>query len=187
MHRAELDDIDRLLMVANTRHGPGGHWRVRAVADGTEHDHLVDPEDAIGFLVGHRIDVPPERPTRRQLAALQHVQLAMRRLAEGDEAAWAGHVTALLARARFRLGLDGQVEPASDGWNGLVESLLPALVGLRERQGQLRICGNDACRWLFFDRSRNGSRRWCDMSACGNRMKTRRYRRRHPAGAATPA
>jgi len=40
-------------------------------------------------------------------------------------------------------------------------------------------CGGEDCRWLFFDTSRNRSRRWCDMAECGNRAKVRRFRRRH--------
>jgi len=43
------------------------------------------------------------------------------------------------------------------------------------RGGEIRQCANDACRWLFLDGSRNASRRWCDMSACGNRAKARRH------------
>lgn len=32
------------------------------------------------------------------------------------------------------------------------------------------------CDWLFLDKSRNQSRRWCSMDACGNRIKmARRY------------
>jgi len=40
-------------------------------------------------------------------------------------------------------------------------------------------CGDDTCRWLFLDTSRNHSRRWCDMKICGNRMKARRFHARH--------
>lgn len=37
-------------------------------------------------------------------------------------------------------------------------------------------CADDrGCGWLFFDTSRNRSRRWCDMGDCGNRDKVRRY------------
>ena len=43
------------------------------------------------------------------------------------------------------------------------------------RGNEIRQCANDACRWLFLDGSRNASRRWCDMSACGNRAKARRH------------
>jgi len=47
----------------------------------------------------------------------------------------------------------------------------------------LRECASDTCEWLFLDRSRNQSRRWCAMSDCGNRAKARRYyERRKRAG-----
>jgi predicted RNA-binding Zn ribbon-like protein len=39
-------------------------------------------------------------------------------------------------------------------------------------------CGSPTCRWLFLDTSKNHSRRWCDMSLCGNRMKARRFQDR---------
>ena len=42
----------------------------------------------------------------------------------------------------------------------------------------VRECAGDNCGWLFMDRSKNHSRRWCDMKICGNRSKVRRYRRR---------
>jgi predicted RNA-binding Zn ribbon-like protein len=31
------------------------------------------------------------------------------------------------------------------------------------------------CGWLFYDMSKNRSRRWCDMAGCGSRVKMRRY------------
>jgi predicted RNA-binding Zn ribbon-like protein len=31
------------------------------------------------------------------------------------------------------------------------------------------------CGWLFFDSTRNHSRRWCTMAICGNRAKARRH------------
>lgn len=31
------------------------------------------------------------------------------------------------------------------------------------------------CGWLFLDSTRNASRRWCDMAACGNRAKAKRF------------
>ncbi len=42
----------------------------------------------------------------------------------------------------------------------------------------LRVCAAENCDWLFLDRSKNRSRRWCDMSVCGNRDKARRFYRR---------
>jgi predicted RNA-binding Zn ribbon-like protein len=42
-------------------------------------------------------------------------------------------------------------------------------------------CASERCRWLFLDTSKNHSRRWCDMTICGNRMKARRFHDRHEA------
>lgn len=38
---------------------------------------------------------------------------------------------------------------------------------------RIKICPN--CHWLYLDESRNRSRRWCDMSVCGNRAKAKRH------------
>jgi predicted RNA-binding Zn ribbon-like protein len=43
---------------------------------------------------------------------------------------------------------------------------------------RLKACDKESCRWVFFDHSRNRSSSWCSMSICGNRTKTRVYRRR---------
>jgi len=42
-------------------------------------------------------------------------------------------------------------------------------------QRLIRRCANPDCLWLFVDESRNGTRRWCDMTSCGNRAKARRH------------
>jgi predicted RNA-binding Zn ribbon-like protein len=44
---------------------------------------------------------------------------------------------------------------------------------------QLKLCGR--CRWLFLDRSRNHSRRWCSMESCGTDTKAERYVERRRA------
>ena len=43
---------------------------------------------------------------------------------------------------------------------------------------RLRICGGQDCGWLYLDRSRNGLRRWCEMSVCGTVEKNRRRAQR---------
>lgn len=42
----------------------------------------------------------------------------------------------------------------------------------------VRFCEAPDCEWLFLDHSRNRSRRWCDMTSCGNRQKARRHYQR---------
>jgi len=70
------------------------------------------------------------------------------------------------------------LEPASGG-SGLARVLgelhLLAVTGRLER---LKMCSSQECRWVFFDRSKPGNRRWCSSARCGNRHKTRSYRQR---------
>jgi predicted RNA-binding Zn ribbon-like protein len=40
---------------------------------------------------------------------------------------------------------------------------------------RVKECASETCEWVFLDQSRNRSRRWCDMSDCGNRAKARRF------------
>jgi predicted RNA-binding Zn ribbon-like protein len=74
---------------------------------------------------------------------------------------------------------------------GLPQVLFAVLTSAAEllasdRGGRIRECASANCTWLFVDESRNRSRRWCDMSACGNRMKARRHYRRARAARAAP-
>lgn len=43
---------------------------------------------------------------------------------------------------------------------------------------RLKACANDACRWLFYDRSKNRSKKWCTMDVCGDVANSRAYRLR---------
>jgi predicted RNA-binding Zn ribbon-like protein len=45
---------------------------------------------------------------------------------------------------------------------------------------RLKACRN--CCWSFYDYSPNRSATWCSMQLCGNRTKTRAYRRRRSRG-----
>ena len=40
---------------------------------------------------------------------------------------------------------------------------------------KLRICQGTNCSWVFFDSSKAGRRRWCDMAVCGNVAKSQRF------------
>jgi predicted RNA-binding Zn ribbon-like protein len=70
--------------------------------------------------------------------------------------------------------------PVGDAFAGLmipiVESAADAMI-LGEL-GRVRRCGDSRCPRVFFDRTKNGRRRWCDMATCGNRAKAARHRAR---------
>ena len=51
---------------------------------------------------------------------------------------------------------------------------------LDEHPARVRNCANPDCPFWFLDTTRSGTRRWCSMNVCGNRLKARRhYQRQH--------
>jgi predicted RNA-binding Zn ribbon-like protein len=72
--------------------------------------------------------------------------------------------------------------PTAPGVDGALGALLTIVVDATHdgSWGRLKACGT--CRWLFYDYSTNRSARWCSMTLCGNRSKTRAYRGRRRAG-----
>lgn len=47
---------------------------------------------------------------------------------------------------------------------------------------RLKRCAEHTCELVFWDLSKNRSRRWCSMRVCGNRVKSRAYAARQVAG-----
>ncbi len=54
---------------------------------------------------------------------------------------------------------------------------------LHGEPARLKRCAGHDCAWLFYDRSKNASRRWCQMADCGTQDKVRRFRQRQRSGA----
>lgn len=118
------------------------------------------------------------------LYRLFHAQ-AERREPQADDLALLG---GFLAEAAPRVALtriDGgyawRIGEAGATLAGLLSPVLWSATDLLggARLAKVKRCANDACQWLFIDDSKNGSRRWCSMSSCGNRAKA--YRHYHKA------
>ena len=170
--------LDQLLAVANSYHEPEA--RDSGDAGGPRwlpaHDHLDGAEAALEFLGRSGINLD-EAPAARHLARLREIRSAARALVD-DPAAYERSTARLLSDVEFRLDAHGRLSSGGHGWDGFTDSLLPALVELRDHADRLKVCDNDQCRWLFIDRSKNHSRQWCESASCGNRQRVRRFRER---------
>ena len=84
------------------------------------------------------------------------------------------------ARLSIEVTPSGQVafEPEAKGVAGALGRIVAvALEAMLDGSWQrLKACRQ--CEWSYYDYSRNHSARWCSMSICGNRAKTKAYRRR---------
>ena len=114
--------------------------------------------------------------------ALRALSLGNSGIAVPGEALAALERVGRAAQFTVRFGADGRarLEPAAQGVDGALGRIL-AVVHETMADGswwRLKGCPREVCHWLFYDRSRNGSGKWCAMSVCGNRTNTKAYRRR---------
>ena len=172
------------------------------------HEHLIEYADLVAFgrsagtispSQGRRLIDEAQRPPARAAALLRRATLLREaiwrvfdvfaksgRADAADLATIQEEELAALKRARFaqsgsdvayqwseELSLD---RPLWDIAHAAGE-LLRSKVDL----ARVRECGSATCEWLFIDKSRNHTRRWCDMNDCGNVAKVRRYRARQRA------
>jgi len=68
-------------------------------------------------------------------------------------------------------------EPA-DLWAPFIEATAEFLT--ETESSRIRQC--ESCVLHFFDTSKKGSRRWCSMNICGNKLKVAAYQKRKRAG-----
>jgi predicted RNA-binding Zn ribbon-like protein len=104
-------------------------------------------------------------PDRRRSDAATHLN-----------AAAANFPLVVCVSERGELELHPQPRGALSGLGRILADLqLAAESGNLDR---LKMCASEECRWVFYDRSKPATRRWCSSTLCGNRQKTRSYRNR---------
>jgi predicted RNA-binding Zn ribbon-like protein len=151
-----------------------------------QREWLGDPAALVAWARERQLVPARTRFSRRDLRRALELREAFRALLAAnrdrkrDEAALAvltesarsARLTAVFADGTPRLEAQAH---GIDGFRGrlLSVAVTAMLDGSWER---LKACQN--CRWAFFDESKNRSAHWCSMSLCGNRLKTRAYRRR---------
>ena len=124
------------------------------------------------------------RPTKAALRRAREVREAIRELLyENNRRRVSGDPQPTLRRAAdaARLTLDlrkPQLVAHAGGVDGALGRVL-AVVFTAMLDGtwpRLKVCRK--CEWAFYDNSKNRSGSWCSMQLCGNRLKTRAYRKR---------
>ncbi|WP_411105522.1 CGNR zinc finger domain-containing protein [Streptomyces sp. cmx-4-9] len=130
--------------------------------------------EAVGLADRFRADAP----------TLVHLLTAREVLARAvadpaDEKARA-LVDAVLEHGRIRatLGPEGpgeRAEFADPAWGPAWTAARDYLELLGSSPDRIRACAAESCVLHFHDVSRNGTRRWCSMAACGNRAKASRH------------
>jgi predicted RNA-binding Zn ribbon-like protein len=175
-------------------------------------DHLTDLPTALEWLRAHlllhqtAVTAALERAEAdpafgdRILGRIRRVRDAMRDLVEAQaerrppsrdhlaeiNRSLRTHYVYVLVPAPDGVSMDHRHEgdPVEGALGRLVESLAREVS--QGHVDRLRVCANEACQWVYFDTSRTGRRRWCDMATCGNRAKAARHRERRRESAGDP-
>jgi predicted RNA-binding Zn ribbon-like protein len=155
-------------------------------------DLLAEPAEARDWLVEAGLLAADAPLTDADLALAREVRDCVRCLLGTDGAAPAEQETEdlealrrLTAEHSVRLTLDdhGAFGLESARVDNVGDALFDLLLIIRGAQvdgtwSRLKMCANPDCQWVFYDRSRNQQGSWCDMAACGNRLKNRQLRAR---------
>jgi len=179
----------------------------RVPGAGPEKDHLATPEELLDWALRTGVVEPEEAPEIRlawqgeqALAAALAIREALYvvllvRLDEDLKPSLSyqpaleqlgTRYSAAVARAAVTLSFDTPTSARlgiGDVAAFAVQDRLAAIaidVLTTENVEDLRTCplSEGGCGWLFLDRSRNHTRRWCSMEDCGARVKARRLTER---------
>ncbi len=146
----------------------------RWIAASGRQDLLTDVAGAQQWLADNDLDLPADAATLRALVTARE---AILRAVKGETA---DDLNAVLEHGRIRRALtpDGPAtlpevgDPAwLPGWLA-ADNLLHLLASSPDR---IKKCAHPQCILWFLDTSKNGTRRWHSMAACGNRAKATRH------------
>ena len=146
--------------------------------DGTLVDLLATAESTRAWLTAAGLSEAAPGDPGSTCAALRQARAAMRDALSGRDTAPLNRV---LGHGRVRLSVSAALAPlrtldADDpAWQPAVTAAANLLDLLEQAPDRIKHCENPACALWFFDTTRNGTRRWCSMAVCGNRMKARRH------------
>jgi len=146
--------------------------------DGTLVDLLATAGSTRAWLTAAGLDEAPSGDPGSTRAALRQARTAIRDALSGRDTAPLNEV---LGHGRVRLSVSAGLVPlrtldADDpAWQPAVMAAANLLDLLEQAPDRIKHCENPACVLWFFDTTRNGTRRWCSMAVCGNRMKARRH------------
>ncbi|MCA0401575.1 MAG: CGNR zinc finger domain-containing protein [Proteobacteria bacterium] len=178
---------------ANTLPGRGTPYSrerlvsLAALADWAFHAGQIDALMYARIRAAPDADKPPPPEAirlREAVHAIVTARIAGEAPPEADTALLRDCAALGMRRGRFVSREDGRLDwqvPASESdveWL-LGRIALLAIEMLRQSDpARLRCCPAPDCGFLFYDSSKSGTRRWCDMAVCGNRAKARAFRTR---------
>lgn len=173
------------------------YWRDWRTGDRSkDKDKLKEREWLATWLVQHslRAELPLKLIELEQLQQLRSLMWeAVQKLVQGHTPDRAlleqlnGYMVRGPAIRQIVWNADGQAEisllPQRADWEQVMAEIASSFAAalVEKETSRFRICENPDCLWVYYDDTRNRSKRYCDDKMCGNLMKVRRFRARKKA------
>jgi predicted RNA-binding Zn ribbon-like protein len=171
-------------------------WR----GDGAIDDRLDNPKWLDQWVKEHQLSVD-HRPSLKELNALKRLRTFLHRIvtdfaansspSEDDiEALNKVMADGAVIRQIRRSGdhYNWSLFPLGHQWSHVQAEIVSSMAQMMAEgeRSRVRICDNPNCLWVYYDDTRNRSKKYCDDKQCGNLMKVRRFRARQKAAADLP-
>ncbi len=172
-------------------------WR----GDGTAVDRLDNSEWLDQWTHAQRL-VVDHPPSSKALESLKRLRTFLHRMVQAlvdrespnlEDIVALNKILSEGAVIRQVSGQDGRFEfnlvPIGRQWENVEAEIAASFARLLTEgdPSRIRICDNPSCLWVYYDDTRNRSKRYCDDKMCGNLMKVRRFRARKKAESGLPA
>ncbi|WP_374016287.1 CGNR zinc finger domain-containing protein [Paenibacillus thiaminolyticus] len=154
-------------------------------------EHWSEPRRLYEWLLEHQLIAPSDTVSEEELQLARTLRNELRRTIVNNEHDGPVHrdkLHELMSLFPFRIVFEEQsaqlIPLQADGRKGLA-NILTQMFDLRRASlwHRLRVCTAEDCQWVFVDRSRPGTGRWCSMKACGNRAKNKTFREKRKSEA----
>ncbi|MDP9338158.1 MAG: CGNR zinc finger domain-containing protein [Acidobacteriota bacterium] len=154
-------------------------------------DHLNDPAWLARILTHWNLSTQVPRPV--QIAKLIALRGLLRRMAAkliDGKSLHARDLSALNSYLNVPVrvqvfqrqnGVRSELVPLHAGWPWILSRIAASFAEMLalQRPDRLKYCLNEGCKWIFYDKTKGNTRRWCNDKTCGNRDRVRRARERN--------
>lgn len=171
------------------------YWRDWRTGDKSkERDRLEDPEWLKSWLTAHGLPaIPADSAQLQELKKLRGCLFdTVREIVAGNKPDGLPerlnpYMAAGPVMRQAALDEEGRMTvtllPMRADWEQVMAEIAASFASAlaEKEESRFRICDNPDCLWVYYDDTRNRSKRYCDDKACGNLMKVRRFRARKKA------
>lgn len=183
--RTEYDELELIADFLNT------HDKRQRFENDEGVDSLTTPKELHSWLFQHQLISEQEVVTTHELELALNLRSGLWKIIshtidndQGKNKADEEGLNQVAKHFHFRIVFEHEaavLQPDHTAGKRGLGTLLTIILELKRKGAWERIkaCSAADCQWVFIDRSKPGTGKWCSMKACGNRAKNKTFREKN--------